>query len=191
MKRYLLAGLLLMLGAMGWVYGFAAADTVYYEDFTGESYPLRLHILADSDDAYDQQLKLEVRDMVVAELAETLASAADKNEAKQLICTALPQIERLCGEYLAGKADYAATARLEKAQFPAIRYDDTLLPAGEYEALRIVLGSGSGHNWWCVLFPPLCFVDVVAEEQALAVGTGRAGDEILLRSKIWDWWQYR
>ncbi|MBQ2699028.1 MAG: stage II sporulation protein R [Firmicutes bacterium] len=188
MKRYLLAGLALLLGAAGWMHYFAAADTVYYEDYTGDSYPLRLHILADSDSAYDQQLKLEVRDLVVAELAETLAAAPDKAAAKQQVHAMIPQLEQLCNEYISGRAAYTASARLEVAQFPAISYDGTVLPQGEYEALRIVLGSGAGHNWWCVLFPPLCFVDVVAEEQAVAASTGGAGDELLLRSKLYDWW---
>ncbi|MBQ9992172.1 MAG: stage II sporulation protein R [Firmicutes bacterium] len=136
---------------------------------------LRLHVVADSDAEFDQAIKLEVRDAVIDMLREELQQAKDMPEAKKIISNMLPQIEAAANKVLAERADYWAKAELGKAQFPTKGYGDLVLPAGKYEALRIVLGSGEGKNWWCVLFPSLCFVDAVGEiDDAMAVSTGKA-----------------
>ena len=123
--------------------------------------PLRLHILAASDSVYDQSVKLAVRDQVVDYLENVVADCDTKEEAMIAIGDRLPLIEQLCNSCLKHNGvQYSATAVLETSDFPAISYHGEIYAAGDYDALRIVLGEGDGHNWWCVLFPPLCFVDL-------------------------------
>jgi len=145
---------------------------------------LRLHVIADSDSENDQKLKLLVRDAVIAMLREELQHANDMQEAKEIINNMLPAIEAEAEEVLKGKAAYGARAELGLAQFPTNDYGEMIFPAGEYEALRIILGSGEGKNWWCVLFPSLCFVDAVGEiNDAITVSAGEKGS-LKIRWKI-------
>ena len=153
----------------------ASADRVLFQGQDAADKPLRLHVLANSDAPFDQQLKLELRDHVVWLLEEDMAAAADKEEALVLLAQRLPEIEAACNDYLAGRCDYQARLYIQRDDFPEIDYDGVTFAAGEYDALRIVLGEGAGHNWWCVLFPPLCFVDMAGEysdEDALEVMAG-------------------
>lgn len=131
----------------------------------GDNLPFRLHIVANSDNAADQTLKLQVRDAVVAYLTPLLAEAENAGEAEAIVMEQRPQLEALAAG-LTSDFGYGAYAELGRFAFPAKRYGQTFMPAGEYPALRLVLGEGAGHNWWCVLFPPLCFVDECGEFQA-------------------------
>jgi len=142
--------------------------------------PLRLHVLANSDSFFDQQLKLQMRDYIITVIEPQLQSAQSKDEAMAIIEASLPELNASCNQFLAGRANYQATVALERTDFPRIDYDGLVLAEGEYDALRIVLGSGEGHNWWCVLFPPLCFVDLAGEypdDATAAVWASYAGDE--------------
>lgn len=143
--------------------------------------PLRLHILAASDTPFDQSVKLAVRDQVVEYLEKEVSGCHSKTEAMDVIESRLPLIERLCDTRLAScGVSYTSEARLETADFPAISYNGTIFSAGDYDALRIVLGPGEGHNWWCVLFPPLCFVDLasaVDEGTSIAAWTNAYDEE--------------
>ncbi len=122
-----------------------------------QSEVLRLHIPANSDSAYDQRMKLALRDYILDEYGTQLASYSDISEAKERISELLPEIEADCREFLLlNGADYSATAQLTEMYFTTRSYEDVTLPAGSYTALRITLGSGEGQNWWCVMFPPLC-----------------------------------
>ncbi len=97
-----------------------------------------------------------------------------------IIESRMPLIERLCNTCLARcGVPYSAQVRLETADFPAISYNETVFAAGDYDALRIVLGPGEGHNWWCVLFPPLCFVDlaVAVDEDAVIAAWSESYEE--------------
>ncbi len=126
---------------------------------------LRFHVLAESDSAYDQQMKLKVRDDVGAMLSEQLAGIGSLEACEEKIAALLPKIERTAEETLI-KAGCAATvtASLERTEFPIKRYGDYTFPAGSYEALRIEIGEGKGRNWWCVMYPNMCFADSVYEE---------------------------
>lgn len=125
------------------------------EDVRGEV--LRLHIPANSDSAEDQQIKLEIRDMLLAEFGGCLAECSDLAAAKEQAALLIPEIERRCNEYLHENGfSYGAKAQIVSMYFTTREYDKLILPAGEYTALRITLGSGEGHNWWCVIFPELC-----------------------------------
>lgn len=125
---------------------------------------LRFHVLANSDSKEDQALKLAVRDAVGAEMSETLAGATDRASCEKLINANLDRItaaaERVVAEW---GYDYAVEAALEEVDFPAKSYGDYTFPAGKYEALRVVIGAGEGHNWWCVMYPNMCFSGSVYE----------------------------
>ena len=116
---------------------------------------LRLHILANSDSARDQAVKLQVRDALLP-----LFEAADTYEdARAFVLDHGSALLDLCQRILAAAgAPYGVQLFLGVSDFPDRTYGDTLFPAGSYDALQIVLGEGAGHNWWCVLFPPLCIV---------------------------------
>ena len=131
---------------------------------TANGDPLRLHVIANSDSDYDQNLKLMIRDRVLEILHSELQTAADKEAAMAFVEGDLSKIEEACREALAPYADYGVYAELGKCSFPTRVYGDTVYPAGEYDALRIILGAGEGKNWWCVLFPPLCFLNMTTEE---------------------------
>lgn len=140
----------------------------------GEAIPqqsIRLRILADSDAPADQALKRRVRDVVVASMNEWASSPRTLEEARAHIRSRLPELEALATRTaIEAGFEYAVQAELGVVPFPTKVYDGQLYPAGEYEALRITIGRGLGQNWWCVLFPPLCFVDIAASEKPRAPG---------------------
>ena len=156
-------------------------DQVIFAAGCAEDKPLRLHVLAASDRPFDQSIKLAVRDHVLEYLETTIEGCKSKEEAMTVIASRLPQIELVCNTCLdyCG-ADYDASAMLETADFPETSYDGVVFAAGEYDALRIVLGEGNGHNWWCVLFPPLCFVDMAAsaDEDAVIAAWAESDSEV-------------
>ena len=114
---------------------------------------VRLHVVAVSDAEEEQALKLRVRDAVLAYLEPELADAHDAAAARALLEARLPQIRTAA---LAAAEGRGVTVTLAREYFPTRRYEGFALPAGAYDSLRIVLGEGRGHNWWCVVFPPLC-----------------------------------
>lgn len=134
---------------------------------------IRLHVVAASDSAEDQALKLRVRDAVVDSLSRELANVTDINQAKAYLQGQLPRIQNLAQDVLdaAGCAD-SVHVSLELEEFTKRIYDTFTLPAGLYDALRIVIGEGKGHNWWCVVFPSLCLPATSEEFEDVAVGAG-------------------
>ena len=118
---------------------------------------IRLHIRAASDGAADQAVKLRVRDAVLEKTAALLRRADSAPRAQETLRRALPELEETAEETLAASGFcYGAKVSLGRGYFDARAYGDVTLPAGEYTSLEIDLGGGTGHNWWCVLFPPLC-----------------------------------
>ena len=123
----------------------------------GEAAPpvLRLHIRANSDDAADQAVKLRVRDA----LLPLFEAAGTYEDARAFVLDHGAALLSVCQTTLAAAGiPYGAQLLLGVSDFPDRTYNGTLFPAGPYDALQIVLGDGAGHNWWCVLFPPLCIV---------------------------------
>lgn len=118
---------------------------------------LRLHVIANSDSEADQALKLAVRDTVLTEAARWCEDAGSLQEANAGICTHLESISGAAQQTVNdnGFSD-RVTATVTDEFFPTRRYDGFTLPAGRYRALRVVIGEGAGHNWWCVVFPALC-----------------------------------
>lgn len=126
----------------------------------------RLHILANSDSEADQALKLKVRDRLLEVSGDLFTHAGSRDEAVAAAEAQLPLLEREAERVLRenGCAD-GVTAAVEEAYFTTRTYGDVTLPAGRYTALRVVIGEGKGHNWWCVMFPPLC-ISAVSEDEA-------------------------
>ncbi len=121
---------------------------------------IRIHVLANSDSQADQQLKLQVKDDVVRYLEPQLDQAHSVEESRQIIQNSLPQLEQTAKDTLQRlNSNYDVTLQYGRFDFPVKYYGGFSLPAGNYEALRILIGEGKGHNWWCVLFPPMCFTD--------------------------------
>lgn len=126
---------------------------------------LRFHILADSDRAADQDVKLEVRSLIMDYLSREMAADAQKEDTVRYLNTHTAEIEHLANQYLADRGfDYQARLELTNCYFPLRTYGTLTFPAGYYDAARIVLGRGAGHNWWCVLYPRFCFVDAACTE---------------------------
>lgn len=125
---------------------------------------LRFHVIANSDSKEDQRVKLLVRDAVGNLMEERLLGAKNLEESRKIVAKNLDEITQTATDTLtdAGYA-YGATASLEVTEFPEKTYGSYTFPAGKYEALCVVLGKGEGHNWWCVLYPNLCFRGSVYE----------------------------
>lgn len=119
---------------------------------------LRLHVLANSDSDADQALKLQVRDAVLEEGAHVFDGSLTAGEAEQAIEQALPQLERAArSEVMKRGYTYEVHITVSEEYFDTRTYEDEVtLPAGRYRAVRVIIGSGEGHNWWCVMFPPMC-----------------------------------
>lgn len=141
---------------------------------------VRLHVLANSDSEEDQALKLRVRDRVLERATELLEQSASRQEAEALLRGNLLELENLAAEEIAAAGyDYPVTAQLTDTAFPTREYDGFTLPAGKYLALRIVIGAGAGHNWWCVVFPPLC-TTASADVPASALAAGLTQEDVNL-----------
>lgn len=139
---------------------------------------VRLHVVADSDSEEDQAVKLKVRDAVLAETQAILRDAADPKAALE---AHLPQIQAAANACLAreGSGD-RAVATMGRELFPTREYETFSLPAGTYTALRVTIGSGQGHNWWCVVFPSICLSASAEEFDQAAQAAGLTDGEIRL-----------
>lgn len=160
MKRrgFIAWGLMLMLLIFG--------SGIYVQE-SGQSYDnanlIRLHVIANSDTLEDQALKYKIRDKLVEKVAADFSKAATIDEARALVLNNREQILTLAREEVkAWGKEYPVTVAYGDFYFPTKSYGSVTLPAGQYEALKVVIGQGKGQNWWCVLFPPLCFVDITS-----------------------------
>ena len=135
---------------------------------------IRIHIRANSNEESDQEIKLKVRDAVTQYLSSALQTASSLPKAKQIISDERTTLIQLCNKVLRenGKT-YESNAEITNEFFPTRVYQDTVVESGYYDALIIDLGNAKGDNWWCVLYPPLCF------------GTD---SNIIYKSRIVEWW---
>ncbi len=121
---------------------------------------LRFHVLANSDSTEDQTLKLKVRTMLLNSIYEDLGENASLEETKDFVLTHTDSLERQAEHYMKKLGyNYPAHMELTNCYFPTKTYGDMVFPCGNYEAVRVEIGEGKGRNWWCVLYPPLCFTD--------------------------------
>ena len=142
---------------------------------------VRLHIVANSDTAQDQDLKLQVRDALLPEISALTARCGNRKEAEAVLQQHLPELTALAQRVLRQTgSEQTVTARLSTELFPRRAYETFSLPAGSYRTLRITLGEGQGHNWWCVAFPALCTLSASQQEEALeAANFTRAQRDLL------------
>lgn len=125
---------------------------------------LRFHVLANSDSKEDQEVKKKVRDAVGAMMEPKLAGSRNLEETEAIVQRSMENIVEVATETLEENGYYyGASARLANVEFPVKSYGAYTFPAGEYEALQVTLGEGEGHNWWCVLYPNMCFRGSVYE----------------------------
>lgn len=141
---------------------------------------IRLHVVANSDTEADQHLKLQVRDAVLAQCQQLLQEANSVSNARETLSNQMDVLAQAGSQTVqAAGYSYPVSVSLEYTQFPTIDYGDFALPAGDYQALRVVIGSGEGHNWWCVLFPALC-LSPVSELSETAMAEGLTEEDIAL-----------
>lgn len=162
-KEVIVAACVLIMGIAG---------GMYYEGHAENEHPgiIRLHIVANSDSPEDQMLKLKVRN----ELIHFMEGQQDLESARTYIDANLKTIEERAERIIEENGFvYRAEAERKVTFIPEKSYEDLTLPAGNYEALKVVLGEGKGQNWWCVIFPQLCLI-----------GEDAAGEKIILKSKI-------
>ncbi|MCD8398861.1 MAG: stage II sporulation protein R [Lachnospiraceae bacterium] len=166
--------LFLLLSVFLNVVAAAAHHSVIQQEIAEEV--VRFHVLANSDREEDQSVKYQVRDAVLAWMSENIQSAGQKEEdrdaAMNFLSENLSQIEAAANAVLEKEnMSYRATAEITKSYFPDRTYGEITFPAGWYDALRIRLGEAKGQNWWCLLYPNLCFSDclhAVVEDAGLA-----------------------
>lgn len=121
----------------------------------------RLHVIANSDSKEDQDLKYLVRDSLLNYMNSITSNSSTKQEAIDLANEHINNFYKIAEETIKNAGyDYSVNITIGEYNFPTKQYGDVSLPAGTYDALRVEIGSASGRNWWCVMFPPLCFVDV-------------------------------
>ncbi len=135
---------------------------------------VRLHVIAASDEPAEQELKLRVRDGVLEYLTPLLDEAEGSEDAQSVISENLGNIQAAASRCAGGRG---VRVTLGSEYYPTREYEGFTLPAGQYQSLRVTLGEGKGHNWWCVVFPPLC---VSAAEQDSALETMTAPDRALI-----------
>ncbi len=165
--------------------GFLAAETVRDEC-------LRLHVLADTDSEADQNVKLKVRDAILEETGDLFTSCNTASEATEKAAARKEEIKRISENVLRENGfNYGAEVFIEEEYFGTRQYENVTLPAGNYTALKVVLGEGKGKNWWCVMFPPLCIPAVTEKKEDSVYGvfgenggalvTGKSGYKVKFR----------
>ncbi|NSW91646.1 MAG: stage II sporulation protein R [Firmicutes bacterium] len=159
-NRILRTGIPILIVAL---LAFCIHYVFYSEDISKglEENLIRLHVVANSNSDEDQALKIDVKNAIIEYMETKLKGSKDINESKRIINMNIDGIKKLVNEKIEtyGK-NYAVKIDIGEYPFPTKTYGDITLPAGNYQALKVLIGKGEGSNWWCVLFPPLCFVDV-------------------------------
>ena len=121
---------------------------------------IRFHVIANSDSEEDQSLKLKVRDRIIDKISLKLEAAESLDEARDILKSSIEEVNSIAKEVIIEEGfNYDVNTMISKENFPDKIYGDYIFPQGNYEAYRVIIGSGEGQNWWCVMFPPLCFVD--------------------------------
>jgi len=141
------------------------SDNVSIENISGKL--IRFHVIANSDSEKDQNLKLKVRDKVLEYVQPLLKDSKNIEESREILNRENEKVLEIAREVIKENGyDYSVESTLDKENFPVKTYGNITLPQGEYEAYRIIIGTGEGQNWWCVMFPPICFVDITKGEVA-------------------------
>ena len=157
---------------------------------------VRLHILANSDSAEDQALKLKVRDAILAAAADWQEIAATPEEALALAEKRLPALQAVAEQTVAAEGyDYPVKAQVCRMYFTTRQYDTVTLPAGMYDAVRLSIGEAEGQNWWCVMYPPLCVGAATDRKKATSLWSDsqkklvEGGERYVIKFKTVEWAQ--
>lgn len=155
----------------------------------GKEQVLRLHILANSDSYEDQRIKQLVRDAILSEFSQTIGQFVNRQESLQWINGHKTEILQVIRRVLAEQgANYDGQIEIGDFMFPIKTYGELVFPAGQYDAVRILLGKAEGQNWWCVLYPPLCFIDkATANATPVNIVQGINQENVEIRWKSIDW----
>lgn len=154
---------------------------------------LRLHILANSDSVSDQNLKLKVRDKILSDSSELFITAANKSQAMADVRKNLDKIKEIAQKEVYSEGyNYPVNVELVNMYFTTKTYGDVTLPAGDYDAVRVLIGTAKGHNWWCVMFPPLCLpsaegtvkLDKVLSKNQTSIVKGNKKPQIQIKFKV-------
>lgn len=196
MRRKILRDVVIILGLaftiFGWVLFAYAKDNITPVG-AEEKQLIRLHVLANSDSTQDQAIKLKVRDAVVEYMTPYLKDVTNAVTAREIVLSHQDALVSISKEVLESNGvNYSVKIEIGYFDFPVKSYGNLTLPAGKYEAVRVLLGNAEGKNWWCVLFPPLCFIDVT-NAAALPIRSGDsnlAGQsaDVELKWKIAELW---
>lgn len=202
-----LLGISLFIGLL-FAFGVAAYTYVYSSTVQQDiaDNVIRLHILAHSDEEDDQDLKELVRINILSEFESSLSNSTCIEETRATLLEYLPAIRSLTEDIVRDAGfDYEVTANMSRMFFPTRFYGNMAFPPGEYETIQVIIGSGEGSNWWCLMFPPLCYVDLTASEegrQQLSDSLTEDGFRLVMfqeeecaglvvRFRIVEWWQNR
>ena len=162
LNNYILMTMLLTIAAVVLVGNILIVKSKQVTDSLADEV-IRFHVVANSDTIEDQLLKQRVKDEVIEYMEPLVKDCKSIEDTRNIVKSRLPKIKEIAevviGNY---EKDYPVYVALDKANFPTKTYGDVVLPAGEYEACRIVIGEGKGENWWCVMYPPLCYIDVAS-----------------------------
>ncbi len=157
-KRFILVSALLIIYVCISAVSYTHAVTTDIADSV-----FRLHVIANSDSDEDQNLKYIVRDKVIEYMSSISQNASSKEEVIKIAKANLDKIQAIAAQTIRDNGyTYSVNVEVGNFSFPSKRYGDITLPPGYYDALRIKIGEAEGQNWWCVMFPPLCFVDVTS-----------------------------
>ena len=165
----------------------------------------RLHVIANSDSKEDQDLKYIVRDNLLSYMNEICSNCETKQEAINIVTENKDKFEEIAKSTIKEQGfSYDVKINIGNFEFPTKNYGDILLPAGYYDALRVEIGEAKGQNWWCVMFPPLCFVDVTSgvvpeeskevmeenlSEEEFALVSNSSNDELQFKFKLIEFFQ--
>ncbi|QEK13695.1 stage II sporulation protein R [Crassaminicella thermophila] len=198
-KKRFIIGIILIAFITAGFYSFT--KDVYKNQKSYKEHLIRFHVIANSDSKEDQALKLKVRDRIIKEMNPKFENSKSLDQTRMIIEANLSNIEKIAKEEIKkNNSNYSVKAMLGNFNFPTKNYGAITLPAGNYEALRVVIGEGEGANWWCVLFPPLCFIDinngltdertkqemmnVLTEEEFKMIQTARSSNEMPIKLKF-------
>ncbi|USG65430.1 stage II sporulation protein R [Brevibacillus ruminantium] len=167
MKRFLLVAFSFVTLMMSWEGQLTTANVLDNGPIPQES--IRLRIIANSDSIQDQWLKREVRDAIIEQMNVWVKDIRSYEDAKVVVANKLPELQAVVDTTMRERGfSYDAEVDFGRVPFPTKLYGSYVYPAGEYEALRVRIGKAEGQNWWCVLFPPLCFIDMSNGDAATA-----------------------
>lgn len=163
---------------------------------------IRFHVLANSDEEYDQNLKLHVRDEILKSISDDMNECKNREEAEEYLRNNTDHITEIANKVITESGyTYDVRTMISTEHYPVRYYENAVFPEGEYESLRVIIGSGEGHNWWCVMYPPLCLngeavgydddsmlKEVLSEESYEVVVLSEDNTVPKMKFKVVEWW---